>query len=95
MDIERAHHFSSRHRDSLMKSDKAGCFDCLAIFDPSEITEWIEESPFRDRPAGLTALCPRCGMDTLLADADVPLTAGFLQRMKALWCPDDEDDDDD
>ena len=86
MDTGRAYDFSSRHRDSLMKSDQAGCFDCLAMFDPSEITEWIEESAFRDRPAGLTAVCPRCGMDTVLASADVPLTAEFLKRMKARWC---------
>ena len=86
MDTDRAHYFSSRHRDSLMKSDQAGCFDCLAIFDPSEITEWIKESPFRDRPAGETAVCPRCGTDTVLASADVPLTAEFLKQMKVRWC---------
>ena len=88
MDTGRAHFFSSRHRASLMQSARAGCFDCLAIFDPSEIRDWIEDPPFRDRPAGETALCPRCGMDAVLADADVPLSAGFLARMKARWCPD-------
>ncbi len=85
MDTYRAYGFSSRHKPSLLQSDRAGCFHCCAIFDPAEIGEWIEEPSYKDRPAGETAICPRCGIDAVLAGADVQLTPGFLKQMNEKW----------
>ncbi|MDE4161466.1 MAG: cytoplasmic protein [Pseudophaeobacter sp. bin_em_oilr2.035] len=85
MDLDQAHTFSTRHRESLENSDRAGCFHCCAIFDPTEIDEWIEENSFADRPAGFTAMCPRCGIDAVLAEADVPLSTEFLKQMYKRW----------
>lgn len=85
MDLQKAYSFSSRHRDSLRQSARAGCFHCCAIFDPSQISEWIEENASADRPAGFTAMCPRCAMDAVLAEADVPLSPDFLKQMNKRW----------
>ncbi|MBR9652479.1 cytoplasmic protein [Thalassovita aquimarina] len=85
MDTERAHTFSTRHKASLLQSAQAGCFHCCAIFDPAEIDEWIEEPPYKERPAGETAICPRCGIDAVLAGADMPLTPEFLKQMNKRW----------
>lgn len=32
-----------RNREALQRVDRCGCFYCLAIFDPQEIGEWIED----------------------------------------------------
>ena len=85
MDLEQAHNFSTRHRKSLQNRARAGCFNCCAIFDPTEIDEWIEENPFADGPAGFTAMCPHCGIDAVLAEVDVPLSPEFLNQMYKRW----------
>lgn len=58
-DYIEAHRVSSDHRERLLKDEKCGCFHCLEIFDPKEITDWIED------PAG-TAVCPYCGVDAVM-----------------------------
>lgn len=85
MDTERAYVFRSRHRDGPLKSGRAGCFHGREIFDPAEIAEWIDEPPFAGRPPGQTAMCPRCGMDAVLAGADLRLSQAFLKQMNTRW----------
>ena len=51
-----AHSSCIRNREALQRVDRCGCFYCLAIFDPQEIEEWIEDE------GGDTALCPRCNL---------------------------------
>lgn len=68
MDIEKlkkAHEHSTDHRADIELSDTCGCFYCLNHFDSSEISEWID--------GGETALCPRCGIDSVL-----PGNTGYL-----------------
>ncbi|MGC4042779.1 MAG: cytoplasmic protein [Armatimonas sp.] len=70
-----AHKRSRLHRAAILASNACACFYCLAHFTPAEITEWIED--------GETALCPKCGIDSVLYTApDMPLTDMFLQRMQ-------------
>lgn len=40
-----AHRFSSRNRKQLEESSECGCFKCLRIFSPKEISLWWEEPP--------------------------------------------------
>ncbi len=61
----RAHRHSIRHRDEIIASAVCGCFYCLAIFQPSRIKDWVDQSELQ--PAGVTALCPRCGSIQLSA----------------------------
>ena len=77
MDLIGPHKLSDNHRAALTKSTKAGCFYCQATFAPSEVVEWIDR--------GTTALCPRCGIDSVIGDADHPLDRGFLASMHAYW----------
>jgi hypothetical protein len=79
---------SSSNRQLVLASDRCGCFHCLAIFPPAEITGWISElAPKVGRlKRGVTALCPRCGIDSVLPEAaGFPLTPTSLQATQARW----------
>ena len=82
MDVETAHKFSSNHRDRVLASKQVGCFHCLKTFSPAEIVDWIDNTT---RPEGDTALCPHCGIDAVIGDADVPLSKALLAKMKGHW----------
>jgi hypothetical protein len=77
--LKAAHRHSSRHRDELKASALCGCFFCLAAYSPTEVKEWCDDER--------TALCPRCGIDSVLADQpSVPVTeATFLKAMREHW----------
>ena len=56
--------------------------NCLATFAPGEIQEWTD----RVGAVGQTALCPRCGIDSVIGSkSGFDLTPEFLTRMKAFW----------
>jgi hypothetical protein len=82
-DYIRAHEHSSKHREELMKSDVCGCFYCLKIYRPAEVTDWIDED---ENGTGTCALCPRCGIDSVIGSASgYPVTEEFLRKMKRYW----------
>lgn len=81
-DPVRAHRHSSRHRQEVLASDRCGCFYCLAIFAPSAIERWVDEW----ENVGQTALCPSCGIDSVIAsESGYPITEEFLARMRTHW----------
>jgi hypothetical protein len=84
-DLDSIWRFCTRHRDLLARSEKAGCFHCGAIFAPGEIVEWINEPPTAKSGTvtenGVTALCPRCGIDAVLPSAVVELSPELLTQM--------------
>lgn len=83
----RAHERSNQHRAEVLASALCGCFNCLATFPPERIREWVDEDE--------TALCPECGLDTVLGTGSgYPITPDFLREMQAYWCADAEPDDD-
>ena len=59
-----------------------GCFSCMETFDAATISEWIDGPG----PAA-TALCPKCGIDSVIGDASgLPVTdAAFLDKMNSHW----------
>lgn len=76
-----AHHFSSRHRADLEASTVCGCFCCLSLFPPAEITEWMDEEGGEE-----TALCPRCGIDAVIGDGSgFPVSQLLLIEMSTVW----------
>ena len=80
--LESAHRRSSGHRDEVLASDLCGCFYCRETFPPSEIEEWIDE---RDG-VGTTAMCPRCGIDSVIGSrSGFALTPEFLREMHDYW----------
>ena len=87
-DLESIHKHASKHRDVLARSDRAGCFYCQRIFDPKEITDWIDggQAETGDLADGITALCPHCGIDAVLPSAaPIPLNAKVLAQMHHHW----------
>ncbi|MDJ0790140.1 MAG: cytoplasmic protein [Myxococcota bacterium] len=81
-DVLGAHSHSSKHRGEIQRSDLCGCFYCRSTFLPAEIVEWIDETD----GLGTTALCPRCGIDSVIGSASgYPLTSEFLSAMHDHW----------
>lgn len=74
-----AHKHSIYHREELEKSEYCGCFYCLAVFEPSDITEWIDGDD--------TARCPFCGIDSVIGSASgYPVDdEDFLTAMHQHW----------
>ena len=78
-----AHRHSSCHHDELMGSQSCGCFYCCHVFPPSEIEEWVHDG---ETSAERTALCPYCGIDSVIGSAsNFPITPEFLNRMNKHW----------
>ena len=77
-----AHEHSSNHREEIQRSELCGCFHCLAVFPPSLVSEWIDEI----NDVGTTAMCPRCGIDSVIGAASgFPVNADFLGAMRGYW----------
>ena len=79
-----AHNFSNNHKPDLEKDSICGCFHCLKIFSPNEITEWLTDN----NPCDIrgTALCPYCGVDSVIGESSgYPITDDFLMKMNSYW----------
>jgi len=70
------HKFSTANRGHISKSDKCACFFCLKIFDKSEVSDYLEDN---------TALCPICGVDSVLPDSKAELSYILLENMYKVW----------
>jgi NAD-dependent SIR2 family protein deacetylase len=83
IDFDKVHDQCGWHEEAILESKKCGCFYCLRIFPPDEIIEWIKESENCPRGPGKTAVCPYCGIDSVLPDIiDYELTKEFLKSMQ-------------
>lgn len=77
-EVVAAHKHSIRHRSEIESSELCGCFYCGQTFAPVEITDWTDEDQ--------TALCPRCGIDSVIGSASgYPIEGKFLARMHEHW----------
>ncbi|MBO6899645.1 MAG: cytoplasmic protein [Shimia sp.] len=73
-----AHKQSIRHRTQIEVSTICGCFFCLSVFRPSEISEWCDDDQ--------TALCPNCGIDSVIGAASgYSIEEEFLTEMNQYW----------
>jgi hypothetical protein len=76
--LEDAHKLSSLHRGAIQASKVCGCFYCLSTFNPEFIKEWTDSNR--------TALCPKCGIDSVLPESDMYiLDFEFLHQMYEVW----------
>ena len=82
-DLIEAHKGCTNHREVISAAERCGCFYCCTDFKPSSINEWVDPAS-DDMQAGTTALCPRCGIDAVIA-LKAGMDADFLRRMKAYW----------
>jgi hypothetical protein len=84
----RAHAHSNKHRAEILASKRCGCFYCYALFSPREIKEWTDQDL---KGQGQTAICPKCGTDSVLGDkSGYAITREFLARMYSHWLQDKE-----
>jgi hypothetical protein len=87
-DLESIHKFSDHHRELIERSELAGCFYCEQFFSRKEIMDWIDGPQVETGSTedGVTALCPRCGIDAVLPSAaPIPLTPEVLAQMRYHW----------
>jgi hypothetical protein len=81
-DVREAHKHSANHRSEINQSQSCGCFHCGAIFSPDQIEDWVDEVDGE----GQTALCPECGIDSVIGDpSGFAVSRGFLERMRLHW----------
>ena len=87
-DCELAHQRSIGHRDEIIVSEICGCFYCLHIFPPIEISEWCDvyADEVGGEQYGHTVLCPKCGIDSVIGSkSGYPITKAFLKKMNTRW----------
>jgi hypothetical protein len=83
VDVRKAHEHCSKHRSELLAGTQCGCFYCCAVFAASEITDWVDGD---DNGVGQTALCPKCGIDSVIGDkSGYEISQDFLTRMHEHW----------
>ena len=73
---------SIRNEESILKSDVCGCFHCISIFPLADIklSEMVvEKDGFK------TAICPICGIDSVIGDASVEISAEILEALNGLY----------
>lgn len=66
--LRSVHRNCFKNRVMIEQSIICGCFFCLATFSSGEIKEWTDESLYFSEEHGQTALCPKCGVDSVLPD---------------------------
>lgn len=76
-ELKKAHKMSFRGRAIIEKSKLCGCFYCCRTFSPVAIKEWVD---YKD-----TALCPHCGIDSVLPDIYSVDDKEFLNQMYKYW----------
>lgn len=75
-----AHKNCTNNRAAIKASVLCGCFYCEAIYPASDVREYV---------CGNDAVCPQCGIDSVIADASATLDAAFLNAMYVRWFEDD------
>lgn len=64
---------------ALYIGKKCGCYYCCRIYEPHLVKSWCDK-------AGDTAICPFCGVDSVIPDTpEVPLTEKLLKDQNAFW----------
>lgn len=74
----RVHDCATRNKEQIAQSSQCGCYACAAIFPSTDVTEYTDE--------GQTAICPKCGTDSIVGDASgFEITKPFLRKMRRKW----------
>ena len=73
---------SIRNEESINNSDFCGCFHCISIFPVADVklSDLIIE-----KDGHRTAICPICGIDSVLGDASVEITAELLEALNQYY----------
>jgi hypothetical protein len=74
--LKALHDLSRSHRSLVESSAKCGCFYCGKMFPPAAIREWVDKLGSNN-----TALCPKCGIDSVLPGKIVRVSKEVLDEM--------------
>jgi hypothetical protein len=84
-DVREAHEHTANHREEILTSRICGCFYCCRTFAPSAIEEWTDFAD-DDEQVGTTAMCPLCGIDSVIGDeSGFEPTPEFLAKLHRYW----------
>ena len=73
------HTHCTANREEVEASSRCACFYCQEVFRATEVKDYIVEPSMDYRE---TALCPRCGVDTVLGDAaGIPFYKELIEKM--------------
>ena len=81
-ELKATYSHSIRNEESIRKSNLCGCFHCISILAAKDIKSSemvVEKDGFR------TAICPICGIDSVLGDSTVEITAELLEAMNEYY----------
>ena len=73
---------SIRNEESIRKSNLCGCFHCISIFPVADVKSsemLFEKDGFK------TAICPICGIDSVLGDVSVEISAELLEALNEYY----------
>lgn len=82
LESERLHDLCSSNRRKLAKSGLAVCFYCFKEFPPKAIKEWCLSK--QNGPADC-ALCPHCGIDSVLPSRNIDPVQSMLKLLHEQW----------
>lgn len=72
------HRTTFRNEHQVSESKKCGCFHCGKLFNQEDVVSWCDNDGRGDR----TALCPHCGIDSVIGDAcGFEISQDLLQLM--------------
>jgi len=75
-DLQDRHRESFANRARLSGAKDCGCFHCLSHFPEAELEYW-DDAPDQ------TAVCPRCGIDSVIAEhVEEAVSDDLLNAMK-------------
>jgi hypothetical protein len=74
---QQLHKYSFNNQFWISRSKTVGCFFCIKMFPAKDVCEYV--------PGEKTAMCPYCGIDSLLGDYNVQITQSMLEDMNRVW----------
>jgi len=75
---------SMRNKEALKKSRKCSCYYCGKTYSPKQIKEYCDK--------GQTAICPKCGIDSVIGDSQGKITKELLEAGYDHWFNDFDKD---
>jgi NAD-dependent SIR2 family protein deacetylase len=75
--LQRIYQHSRLNRPFMVPGSGCRCFHCLKEFAAEEVSRWTD--------GGETALCPRCGIDSVLSNNADELTDDLIRQLQATF----------
>jgi len=69
--------YTTNNSVSLKNSSECACVYCFKKYNPNEITEWCD---YNSENVDVTAICPFCGIDSVIPNDSVKYTDDDLIR---------------